>query len=144
MSAEVIIQQVTQGDIVGLRAHVLSRGNHRVRGYSGDHGSRARHWAALMNDAIVGCVSVLNIRGWALRGMAVRPAYQRRGIGAALLKSVYASVDAPMWCNARIEVVDFYTGHGWQTMGPVFTMANGFQHQRMIWSPPLSADVSTL
>ena len=135
MSIDMMIHQVAQREIVSLRARVLSRGGRRVRGYSGDRGPRARHWASIIDDVVVGCVSVLECRGWALRGMAICPAHQRHGIGAQLLHTACCEVNAPMWCNARIEVVAFYGAHGWETEGPVFTMANGFRHQRMVWTP---------
>ena len=141
MSVDVVVQQVSRREIIPVRARVLSRGGHRVRGYSGDSGPQARHWAAIIDEVVVGCVSVLDCRGWALRGMAICPAHQRQGIGAQLLRTVCDQVDAPMWCNARIEVVAFYGIHGWETVGPVFTMANGFRHQRMVWAPAYLADV---
>jgi GNAT superfamily N-acetyltransferase len=92
-----------------------------------------RHWAAFAADSVIGCVSVMQLRGYALRGLAVAAQHRRRGIGAKLLQTVHAEVDEPMWCNARIEAVPFYLSMGWLAVGPTFEMRKGGLHQRMIW-----------
>lgn len=101
-----------------------------------DHAPSTRHWALVIDDAIVGVVSVLELRGLALRGMVVEPSMQRRGLGAQLLAHVQREVGAPMWCNARQSAVLFYAAGGWTAVGPIFEIDDEGPHQRMVWSPP--------
>ena len=135
MSLEVKIERVDRDVILELRRRVLSGHGIDVSSLSQDLAPTTRHWAARMDDAVVGCVSVMRLRGWALRAMAVSTEHQRQGIGARLLDIVCAEVDAPMWCNARLEVVSFYSQLGWAEVGPIFSMQEQQPHQRMTWKP---------
>ena len=117
MPLEVKIEIVGRDAIMDLRARVLG-----TRVLSRDLAPTTRHWAAFLEDVLVGCVSVMSLRGWALRGMAVLSEYQHRGVGAQLLQVVHSEVDASMWCNARIEAVPFYAHMGWVEVGPVFDL----------------------
>ena len=134
MNHEMKIERVERDAILELRRRVLSRHGVEVAALSRDQAPATRHWAAWMGGAVVGCASVMRLRGWALRGMAVAIQNQRQGIGRRLLDVVCADVDAPMWCNARLEVVPFYVQSGWNEVGPVFTMQEQ-PHQRMVWRP---------
>ena len=134
MLLEVIIERVDRDLILALRGAVLSSPGIPVVGLSGDLLPTTRHWAARLGDEVVGCVSVMRLRGWALRGMAVGVEYQRQGIGARLLQAVYAEAQGPMWCNARLQAVAFYSQLGWFEVGPVFSMKNQMPHQRMTWT----------
>jgi GNAT superfamily N-acetyltransferase len=121
-------------EILALRRRVLSEPDSPVSTLSRDRAPRTRHWVARVDGAVVGCVSVMPLRGWALRGMAVAPEHQRQGVGTRLLGVVCAEVGAPMWCNARLGVVPFYAAQGWVAEGPVFRLGDGHPHQRMTWS----------
>jgi phosphoribosylformimino-5-aminoimidazole carboxamide ribotide isomerase len=131
---EVTVERVERDLILELRARVLSEPGTRVAALSGDLSPTTRHWAACLDDAVVGCVSVMRLRGWAMRGMAVSAERQRQGVGERLLQAVYAEVDGPMWCNARLQAVSFYSHRGWVEVGPVFCMGDQMPHQRMTWS----------
>ncbi|MBT3222077.1 MAG: GNAT family N-acetyltransferase [Proteobacteria bacterium] len=134
MPLEVKIEFVGRDAIMELRASVLSGHGTRVATLSRDLAPTTRHWAAFVGNTAIGCVSVMQLRGWALRGMAVSSEYRRRGVGAQLLEVVYSEVDAPMWCNARIEAVPFYAHMGWVEVGPVFDLQDRGPHQRMTWT----------
>ncbi len=134
MPLEVTVERVERDLILELRARVLSCPGARVAALSGDLSPTTRHWAAWLGDAVVGCVSVMRLRGWALRGMAVSAEHQRQGVGERLLQAVYAEVDGPMWCNARLQAVSFYSHLGWVEVGPVFSMGDQMPHQRMTWT----------
>ena len=123
--------RVDRDVILALRERVLSTSGARVRALSGDLAPTTRHWAASSGGVVVGCVSVMRLRGWALRGMAVESSCQRQGIGARLLRVVCAEIDAPMWCNARLQAVPFYSRMGWVEVSPVFDI-QGEPHQRMV------------
>lgn len=138
MPPDVRVERVEREQILELRARVLSGPGARVGALSGDLSPSTRHWAAWLGDAVVGCVSVMQLRGWALRGMAVSAEHQRQGIGERLLQAVHAEVDEPMWCNARLPAVSFYSQLGWVEVGPVFHMGDEMPHQRMIWTSNLA------
>ena len=135
MPLEIRVERVGRAPILDLRARVLSVPQAPVGTLSGDLSPTTRHWAARVGDVVIGCVSVMRLRGWALRGMAVAPEYQRQGVGACLLQAVCAEVHEPMWCNARLQAVSFYSHLGWLEVGPVFYMGNQMPHQRMTWTP---------
>ena len=68
---------------------------------------------------------------WRIRGMAVDPQSQGRGIGGALLKGLidYAETqqeanDPPglLWCNGRTTVEPFYLAQGFTRVGGVFNL----------------------
>ena len=134
MTPDVTINRVERDLILNLRARELSYPGIRVTALSGDLSPTTRHWAAWLGGAVVGCVTVMELRGWALRGMAVATEHQRQGIGGRLLDAVCTEVGAPMWCNARLEAVPFYSHLGWVKAGPVFYMGNQAPHQRMTWT----------
>ena len=132
-SPEVRIARVERDLVLPLRRQVLSLPGRRVGALTKDMSPTSRHWAAWCGEAIIGCVSVIQQRGWALRAMAVAPEYQGQGIGRRLLEVVHAQVAQPMWCHARLSSVPFYTRLGWRAEGPVFVMRNKVPHQRMTW-----------
>jgi GNAT superfamily N-acetyltransferase len=134
MPIEVTVERVERALILEFRSRVLSYPGTQVAGLYGDLSPTTRHWAAWLDDAVVGCVSVMRLRGWALRGMAVSADHQRQGIGERLLQTVYAEVDGPMWCNTRLQTVPFYSHLGWVEVGPVFYMGDQMPHQRMTWT----------
>ncbi len=130
MPLDLCVKRVERDRILELRARVL--GAHGK--FSHDMAATTRHWAATVDGVVVGCASVMQLRGHALRGMAVAPQHQRQGIGARLWRAVCAEVDAPMWCNARIEAVPFYVRMGWVPVGPIFDLQDKGAHQRLTWT----------
>ncbi len=136
----VVLARAPCEDLFELRAAVLGEGaasydHHMPR----DRADDTRHWVARLDLAVVGCVTVLRFRGWALRGMAVRRSLQRRGVGASLLARVTTDVAEPMWCNARLDAVAFYETQGWLVASPTFELSSGGLHRRMTWTPRVSA-----
>ena len=136
MALDLEVRRVERDAILELRSRVLSSPEARAGSFRFDMAPSTRHWAALASGETVGCVSVIRLRGYALRGMAVAVEHQRLGIGAAMLRVVCAEVREPMWCNARVDVAGFYARMGWSPIGPVFDMQHHGPHQRMLWSGP--------
>lgn len=130
-------------DILGLRHRVLRPGRPLdAARWPGDHDDATRHWAAWSGDEVVGVVTVNaatppgeDAPAWQLRGMAVAPQVQGRGIGARLLLAVHDEVGAPMWCNARVTALGFYGGHGWVVHGDEFDKPGVGPHFQMRWTP---------
>lgn len=135
MKPELQVGQTARNTILPLRAAALSSHGYRVTRLPRDLAPTTRHWAATLDGLVVGCASVMQVRGYALRGMAVAAEHRRLGVGARLLQVVCAAVAAPMWCNARLEVVPFYGSAGWVAVGPVFELQDLGAHQRMVWAP---------
>lgn len=65
------------------------------------------------------------VRAARLRGMAVDPSCQRRGVGALLLAAIVdrarRSGYEVVWANGRDSALDFYRRHGWEVVGEGFT-----------------------
>lgn len=135
-AALVVVERTRRDAILPLRELVLGDEASGPQTFSGDLSPTTRHWAARIDGEVVGCVSVMQLRGLALRGMAVRPDLQDRGIGAKMMRTLATEVREPMWCNARLAAVPFYRRVGWVETGPVFEMDGRGPHQRLVWSPP--------
>ena len=128
------IERAERDVTLPLRLRVLGTGPTDGAALSGDLGPATRHWVARFGDEVVGCASVARVRGWVLRGMAVAPEHQRKGLGSRMLRVITDEVEHPMWCNARLDAVPFYTATGWVDEGPIFEMEERGPHQRMTWS----------
>lgn len=58
-----------------------------------------------------------------LRGMAVDPNWQGKGVGRGVLLAAHALADEqnlPLWCNARVAAAPFYAACGWERIGDEF------------------------
>jgi predicted N-acetyltransferase YhbS len=85
---------------------------------------------AFDDGVVVGCATVFpepyegESRAWRLRGMAVEPALQGRGVGRLVLEAatdVVIAAGAPLiWANGRAGALDFYERLGWEVIGEVF------------------------
>jgi len=129
-------------EILELRWRVLRAGLPRETAiFEGDHEPTTRHFAAVLDGRVVGCATILrrpwmDKPAWQLRGMAVEPQYQRRGIGTLLLEAIERTVRAEphslqLWCNARTPAIEFYRRHGWQRVGQEFVIPTAGPHYRM-------------
>ncbi|MCO4744091.1 MAG: GNAT family N-acetyltransferase [Proteobacteria bacterium] len=67
-----------------------------------------------------------------LRGMAVGPEHQGKGLGAQLVTGIQEAVGEPMWCNARMSALPFYEKQGWTAVGETFEVQGIGPHRRMI------------
>jgi L-Ala-D/L-Glu epimerase len=133
--ADVRLVRVERDEILGFRHGALGGGDTPASALARDMSPATRHWAAMCGDTMVGCVSVMRARGYALRGMAVAAVHRDRGIGSRMLDAVCVAVGGPMWCNARLDAAGFYAKRGWVAVGPVFDIEGRGAHQRMTWTP---------
>jgi GNAT superfamily N-acetyltransferase len=91
------------------------------------------HIGAFDDEAVVGCATVYpqpydgepaEPSAWRLRGMAVDPGYQGRGIGRLVLDAATIAAEqagAPLlWANGRVSAMAFYQQLGWEAVGDVF------------------------
>ncbi len=130
----IVVERVERDRILELRRRVLNPSGRGTAAFPGDSAPTTRHWAALVDGQVVGCVTVMQLRGQALRGMAVAPELRRQGIGRKLMDAVDAEVNEDMWCNARSGALHFYEAMGWRAVGPVFELGENGPHQRMVWT----------
>jgi GNAT superfamily N-acetyltransferase len=137
----IIIRRISASDLIDLRHAVLREGLPRETAiFPGDDDAAARHYGAFENGRLIGCVT-LHPSKWEdapafqLRGMAVVPNLQSRGIGKSLIEFLERDLnDTPvrqLWCNARVPAANFYRKFGWQIVSDVFEIPTAGPHVRM-------------
>ena len=136
-----LIRPASADELIDLRHRVLRAGLERETAmFPGDDDPATRHFAALLDARIVGCVTLHRnewngAAAWQLRGMAIDSAHQRSGIGAALLRAVEAFVRESdvkqLWCNARTPAAAFSEKHGWTIASEPFDIPTAGPHVKM-------------
>jgi ribosomal protein S18 acetylase RimI-like enzyme len=123
-----------------LRGKVLRPQQPDVVAWPGDDDADVFHLAAVEGSEVVGVASLYPRPhphqpapgDWQLRGMAVAPGLQRRGVGGALVDAMVKALGARggrrLWCNARSSAVGFYLRHGLEKAGPEFEVAGVGPH----------------
>src|SRR6476659_3359183 len=137
---EIIVRQLVTDDEIAamrdLRGRILRPGFPPAASrYPGDLEPGAVYLGAFVAGEFVGTASLYPEQGIRLRGMAVEPAWQRRGIGAALIRAAQAratTAGQDLWCNARDTAHDFYAALGWVAEGAGFDTESG-PHHVMRW-----------
>jgi GNAT superfamily N-acetyltransferase len=132
-----------------LRARVLREGvrDPDVR-FASDDDPSALHLAICDEDrrplAVVSALPAATDlrpgrRAWQLRGMAVEPALQGRGIGAQLLDAVVERCRAAgaevVWADGRDSALGFYCRHGWTVEGDGYDKV-GIPHHTVVLDLP--------
>ena len=144
---------MTSVDIQRVEAAVTRPLRHRVLRphqspselvYPGDDLPETWHGAILEDGVAVGTASMHReghpdlaaAFAWRLRGMAVAPESQGKGLGTALLAAALEHVrsmdDLGVWCNARTPAVRFYRRHGFSTVDNEFEPPGIGPHYLMI------------
>ena len=149
LAGRAVVERADPEAVLDLRHRVLRVGRPRDTAvFDGDRDPQTRHWVARVDTEIVGVVTVMRrpFPGgdgpeWQLRGMAVDPGWQGKGIGRELLQALEREVDEPLWCNARIGARDFYERGGWTATGDIFEIAEVGPHVRMVRTPTLPVRV---
>lgn len=113
--------------------------------YPGDDHPNALHLGATVDGQLIGVVSIFPEAGpegipspsYRLRGMAVDPLWQGRGIGRMLLEGVYGWLTerkdpGVLWCNARVTAGQFYARMGWELVGEPFELTLIGEHVVML------------
>jgi GNAT superfamily N-acetyltransferase len=141
-SPPIEIRIVELEPIIDLRWRILRAGLDRSTAYfDGDREPTTRHLAAFSNGTVVGCATILqrpwqDRAAWQLRGMAVEPRFQGRGIGTMLLMEIESIVrrerhSLQLWCNARTPATAFYEKMGWSRVGDEFVIPTAGPHFKM-------------
>jgi GNAT superfamily N-acetyltransferase len=139
-----VIRRISAAETRPLRQAVL-RPHQRVEElvYRGDDSPEAAHFGAFLDAELVGIASVYrepphgepDPRAWRLRGMAVVPRVQRKGIGGLLLRACIDHAKqhgaTMLWFNARTPAVPFYEAHGFRIRGEEFELPDIGPHYFM-------------
>jgi GNAT superfamily N-acetyltransferase len=137
-----LVEQVRPDITFPLRRRVLRAGLHvSTASFPGDQDRSSGHFAAYVDDRVVGVASVLEEPEtdgpgqWRLRGMAVDPDHQGAGTGSALIERVRDFVAGSggglIWCNARLTAVGFYDKQGFVHVGEPWDEPGTGPHVRM-------------
>jgi GNAT superfamily N-acetyltransferase len=111
----------------------LGRGTERI---AADFDSHTAHIGAFDTESrLVGCATLISAgNGLQLRAMAVDPARQRSGVGAAVLQAaaqIARDAGQSLWCEARAHAVGFYERNGWAVESELFDVPTIGPHYRM-------------
>jgi GNAT superfamily N-acetyltransferase len=125
----VVVRPATTAEILDLRLQVLRPTVPRVPNPR-DLEPTTIHIGAFDGADAIGCATVQpepyehDLAAWRMRGMAVEPAYQGRGIGRRVLEAATAAAEqggaSMLWANGRVSAMEFYLALGWEPVGPVF------------------------
>jgi GNAT superfamily N-acetyltransferase len=140
------VHPIAAAQTLPLRSAVLRPGRPLESAiFVGDEIPETYHFGAFLHGEIVGVVSLFaspppfpcqNEELWQLRGMAVEPSLQKKGIGKELVRACIAfAEDRLLWCNARSSAVSFYVGNGFETRGEEFDIPDVGPHFVMVYKP---------
>ena len=130
--------------IIDLRHVILRHGLPREAAiFPGDDAPTSRHYAAIENERVVGCLTLHQSQwesqpAWQLRGMATDKEHQGQGIGRAMMAFMEsdllsdANASRQLWCNARVPAKNFYVNLGWKIVSDIFDIPTAGPHVRMI------------
>lgn len=137
-----------------LRRRVLRAGRGEAAvAFVGDDDPEALHLAVVDEDArVLAVASVLPAstdhrlgrRAVRLRGMAVEPAHQGRGLGSVLLEAVVQRARAlgaeVVWAAGRDGALGFYRRRGWTVEGEGYLAADDLPHHTVVYDVEPQAD----
>ena len=140
--SEFVVRQAAsdtdRAGLVDLRWHVLRPGWPRQAAhFPHDDAPGTIHLVAVTQEGrVIGGATLLPQDGLQLRGMAVDPAWQGKGVGAAVLDAAHELArqrGTTLWCNARLSAEGFYARCGWKAEGPIFEVPQIGPHVVMRW-----------
>lgn len=126
-----------------LRISVLRNGIAKDYQFVGDNDKETFHVGAFLNEQCIGIASCMKKENllfevgfqYQLRGMAVEPLMQGKGVGKAIVEKTLVFLEerkcAIVWCNARLKAVDFYKKMGFLVVGEKFMIPKVGLHYLM-------------
>ena len=127
-----------------LRAAILRAGlPFEASIYPLDYDPEAFHLGAYDGEELVTVASIFHEpppgrslpQAWRLRGMATVPEYRRRGYGRAVVEKCIEEIirrgGTLLWCNARLDAVEFYRFLRFEAVGEEEKTARGTSFIRM-------------
>ncbi len=142
MSATYTIRLISASATYKVRNEVLRPGRPVTECYfSGDDSNETFHLGIYKDEKLLGVASFMKnsnpffdpVSQFQLRGMAILPEYKGLGLGSLLLKEGESKIrknaeDRFLWFNARVNAVDFYKKHGYETFGQKFEVPGVCEH----------------
>ena len=138
------IKQITSRETFPVRHPVLRPGKPIASCiFQGDDDEATVHLGVFNDDRVVGVLSIFEARGplfdgerqFQLRGMAVLPEYQKKGLGELLMQAAEDNIAAKggqvIWFNAREVAVGFYQRTGYAITGEPFDIGDIGTHYVM-------------
>jgi GNAT superfamily N-acetyltransferase len=138
------IRKISADEAQPLRAAILRPGvPFEASVYPLDYNAESMHMGAFEDNELVTVASIFhepppgeeNPEAYRLRGMVTLPEKQRRGYGRAVLLRCIAHIARQhgtlLWCNARIDAVDFYRTLQFETEGAEQKTERGTGFMRM-------------
>lgn len=127
-----MIKEITIPEVFSVRHPVLRPGKPLANcHFEGDDLPSTKHFGYFEVENLIGIISVFKSNHaffkenqFQIRGMAVLTAYQKKGIGAQLIRYAEQYIQNQkgnvIWLNARIIAVGFYEKLGYQIIGDPF------------------------
>jgi GNAT superfamily N-acetyltransferase len=138
------IRQISAAEARPLRAAVLRPGQPPENlSYPGDESPEAYHVGAFAEGRLVGVASIYHEAqpgendpcAWRLRGMAVSPDQQGRGLGRRLIEAGVEHArrrgGSQIWCLGRTGAAPFYRALGFALLGAEFDLPESGPHYVM-------------
>jgi len=136
MKSSDCIQEISADKTLILRQKVLREGlGIDLCRFDGDELKNTFHLGYFIDNQIIGIISCMMSNQNQIRGMAVDPDIQSKGIGTALLektiKVLREKKQKSVWCNARINAVSFYNKNSFVIDGDSFMIKGVGEHFKM-------------
>lgn len=142
MSKALKIRRIPASETYVVRQPVLRPGRPLSECvFEGDLSTETFHLGYFFDEDLIGVASFMKKQNpmfhqpfqYQLRGMAVLPEFEGKGIGATLLKAGEAELQKLdklvfLWFNARNYAIGFYEKFGYQTIGTEFDVPGVCPH----------------
>ena len=134
------IKKVSANYIKKFRIIALYKSNQRTFAfYEEDLRKTTEHFLLFNGKKAVSGLTLIKeveFNKYQIRGMFTLPNFREMGYGSTLLKNIEydylnKSNSSSIWCNARIEAVDFYRKNNYKIVGKKFLIKNIGLHFRM-------------
>ena len=134
------LEEVSANNIKKFRMIALYNTNQTKNArYKEDSKKSTKHYLLTINKKVVSGLTLIkktNDCKYQIRGMFTLPDYRSVGYGSKLLKMIalkYSSGDkvSVLWCNARIEAINFYKKNNFSIRGKKFMIKDIGFHYRM-------------
>ena len=138
------VRQISPSDTYLIRQQVLRPGRDIATCYfSDDDKEQTLHLGAFIDKKLVRVASFFfrpspsfeSLGQYQLRGMATLPEFRGQGYSSELLKFGFPLIKRNfcdlVWCNARLNAIDFYQKVGFEPIGDTFDIPDVGVHQLM-------------
>ena len=135
-----LIKKVSANYIKKFRIITLYKSNQRKFAfYKEDSRKTTEHFLLFKNKEVVSGLTLIKeveFNKYQIRGMFTLKKFREMGYGSKLLKkleldNLNKSKSFLIWCNARIDAVDFYKKNNYKVVGKKFLIKNIGLHYRM-------------